>query len=186
MLTNLIRWAKTAVAATNGNSYQTQLLEYMGRKVKSATLFPYGFAANTPPNNLAISFVAQGSSDNRAHIPLDSGVYPELAEGETALYHPESGSLIVWRSGGKLEITAAGDIDVTTSGSLNATAASATVTAPAIALLGAVTITGSLTVAGASTLAAVTSNGVNIGNTHIHTQANDSAGNAQAPTSPPT
>lgn len=162
MPTNLTRWAKTFTGGTSGK-YQTQLVGYLGRKVKSVSLFPFGFAANVPPDNLSLALAVQDSPDNRAHIPLDSKTWPELAEGETAFYHPASDSFVIWREGGNLEIMAAGAVDITSSGNVTVTTeadatvnaanitatatTAATVTAPAIALNGAVTISGALAVA---------------------------------------
>lgn len=163
----IIRWGKTLAGGTSGGQYPKQRSTYMGRKINAVAVFPYGVHANVPPEQLALMFPCQG-----AQIPMDAAERPEMAEGDVAVYHPQTGSYIIWREGGKLdvvasgavEVVAAGDVDVTSQGDITAVATgNANIQAAAINLMGATTVTGNLTVGGTLTLGGQTVSVIPIG-----------------------
>ena len=82
--------------------------------------------------------------------------------------------------GGSANVTATGNATISAT-NVNVTATTTTtITSPVINLVGNVNVTGNLGVTGTAL-----NNGVNIGETHTHTQANDSAGDTQQDTGVP-
>lgn len=140
MLRKVVRFAEITKAAVSGLQFAVQQVRYRGKSGDSAMIFPYGLHANVPPGTLGLMFTLAGSNDNRATIPTSIKVRPELQPGEVALHHPSTESLIVWRQGGKLEVTAVGDV---------------TINAPNATLnVGALNVTGTMTVDGFAQLKA--------------------------------
>lgn len=106
----------------------------------------------------------------------DEKVYITLAEDETLYLYSE----------GKTTVESADSVDVKAPTVLVDASTSATIKAPTITLDGNVVITGSTTAqAGMAVTGALTNNAVNVGSTHTHTQADDSAGDTQSPTGVP-
>lgn len=159
----MIRWARVTLGGSDDKPFPVQQVEFMGKTGDCVMVFPFGMHANADVDSLVLMFSAQGDSANRAGIPFMPQGRPEMAEGEVCLYHPGSGSIIHLKSNGDIDLTA-----------------------PSVNINGDANITGDLTVTGATALSdTVTSNGVNISDTHSHTQANDSAGNTEVPVGPP-
>ena len=190
MVKNSLRWARITAPGADDKQFAIQQMEYLGKTADGLIVFPYGLHGNVPADALALMFSIQGNPDNRAAIAWTPNDRPKLAAGEVAFYHPPTDAFIIWRSSGDLDIeTGTGG-----SGNVNIKCKQANVTAsesmkfdtPDATFTGDVQIDGNLTVIGTSALGStVTSNGVDIGENHTHSQANDSGGNTEANTGVP-
>ncbi len=139
-------------------------------------------------HSLSDGFVIPGVSSVPNVIPAISTANVQLRSDDgLSFYELDPGGNVRVQAVGDIELDAGGDVAVVAdgnisadcAGALSATASSATVTAPVIALNGSVTITGSLAVIGA-----LTNNGSNIGSTHTHPI--NSGSSAPGPTGAPT
>lgn len=145
-LKNLIRYAKVTGPADNTKEFPVQQVTFKGKTADTYMVFPYGMYANADTqNSVAVLFSVDGNDDNRAAIPSNPQNRPtDLAEGEVAIYHPNSGACIKLRASGDIEITtegniaatcadlnatASGDANVTSTGDTNVTAANVNVDA---------------------------------------------------------
>ena len=178
MIRNLLRWVRVIKPGVDDpTKFHVQQIEYMGKPAESAVMiFPYGVHANLPENAFGIMFSIQGNPDNRGVIAWTPKIRPQLAGGEVTFYHPPTGAFLTWRSNGDLDI----ETGNTGTGNINITASNVTINATLT------TINGDLTVTGDTALSeTVTSNGVNISDTHIHTQGDDFNGDEQVATDGP-
>jgi len=169
---NVVRWSKITKSSPDDQQSPSQQMEYLGKVGDGIIVFPYGMHANVPADILALMFAIEGHPDNRAAIPFNTTKRPKLAAGEVAFFHPLLPDMIIkLQANGKMLIKSGVSVDVD---------------APEATFSGNATIVGNLEVTGTTTLGTtVTSNGVNIGETHVHTQANDSGGNTEANTGVP-
>lgn len=173
MLRNLLRWARITKAGTDDQQFATQQMEYLGKVSDGLIVFPYGIHGNVPADALALMFAVQGNADNRAAIAWTPKDRPKLKEGEVAFYHPPTDALIKWDEDGNLIITTgengAGNVTLNCKdATVNATG-SVAITTPTLTLNGNFVVNGTMT-----------NNGKDVGATHGHAQANDSAGNSEA------
>ena len=120
MSRNAIRWAKIARAGTDAEQFHVQQLEYLERVGTAIIVEPFGFHANCAADSLALIFSVQGNAENRAAIAWSPKNRPKMLEGEVSVYHPETNSLICWRSGGNLEITTDANVTATIGGNVTA------------------------------------------------------------------
>jgi hypothetical protein len=178
MSRNLPHWARITKAGSDTGQFHTQQLEYLGKVADGLIVFPYGLHANATPDSLALMFGVQGSQSNRAAFPWTPKKRPFMAAGEVTLYHPETNSVISWRSGGNLEVTTAANVDVTCANLTANVSGAATIDASGSVDITTptLTLTGNLVVNGT-----MTNNGMNVGDTHGHTQGNDGGGDTEAP-----
>ena len=164
MSRDLIRYAQITAAGSDREQFATQQLKYLGKHADSLIVFPYGIHANVPPDALALMFSVQGDATNRAAIAWTPKKRPVLKSGEVAFYHPLIPDLIIkLQENGEMLVKSGVKVFVD---------------APDAEFSGNVTIEGDLNVNGANVL----HNGTNIGETHIHSQANDSDGDVEADT----
>lgn len=162
MLKNILKWARITSKQEGEQQFATQQMEYMGKVGDGIVAYPYGLFANIPADNLVLMGSVQGDADNRVAIGCALKDRPQLNSSEVALYHPPTGSVIKFTESGDLEIEAGGAVFNISGGTVNVTAN--------------LILTGNLNVLGT-----MTNNGQNVGNTHGHTQGNDSGGNIEAP-----
>lgn len=183
MWRNLLRWARITKAGVDGKQFAEQQVSYMGKVADSVMVFPYGMHGNVPVDYLTVMAAMAGNAENRAVLGCLPKTRPELAEGETAFYHPPTNAFIIWRSTGALEIQTGegGGAPITV------VASQVDVTAPVINMTGDVTIDGNLSVTGsgsAATLPAiVTSGGQDISGTHTHGGVQTGGGTTGTPNS---
>lgn len=154
MLSRLLRWARITKAGSDTEQFATQQVSYLGKTANALMVFPYGVHANVPPDSLALMFSVQDSADNRAAIAWEPKDRPTLKDTEVTFYHPPSGSLLKWDADGNLLIDN-GQATVKLEGDT-------------------MTLNGNLVVNGT-----MTNNGKNVGDTHQHSQGQDSAGNTE-------
>lgn len=155
IIRKLIRLCKITEFGKDDGSYAKQKMEYLGKDADGVIVFPYGMHANVPADVLALMFSAMGYPESRFAIPFNTKNRPKLAENELAFFHPPTGSSIKWDANGDLTID-------------NGTAV--------ITMIGdTLTLTGNLVVNGT-----MTNNGKDVGDTHGHTQGDDSGGDTEA------
>lgn len=158
-LKNLLRWAKITMTGDDSASFPIQQVTYLGKTADAYVLFPFGLHANLTEDSLVAMFAMHGQEENRVVIGGTPTKRPTLAGGEVALYHPDTLYMIKFDTNGDLLITA-----------------------PNVQFTGNVVIDGNLTVNGDTALGAnVTSNGVNISDTHVHSGVQSGASNTGAP-----
>lgn len=185
MLRNLLRWARITKAGSDDQQFATQQMEYLGKVADGLIVFPYGIHGNVPPDALALMFAVQGNADNRAAIAWTPKDRPKLKEGEVAFYHPPTDAFIIWRQSGDLDIETgeggSANVNVNCKQANITASESMTVDTPESTFTGNMTVQGQIT--GQSNLnitGTMTNNGKNVGDTHGHTQGNDSGGNSEA------
>ena len=166
----LVRWASVVRGGKDTGKYPVQQVIYLGKTADTVMVFPYGMHANVDQADLALMFAVSGDTDNRAAIATSMTRRSTLAAGDVEIYSPVSRSRVTIRASGAVEVECT-DLTATASGA-------ATVTAPAISLVGDVAITGNFSVSGTMTNA-----GKDVGATHGHTQGNDSGGSTEQPIS---
>lgn len=183
MLNKLIRWARITKAGTDTEEFAVQQLEYLGKLANGFVVFPYGIHGNLPPDSLALMMSVQGSAANRAVIGWTPKVRPTLEEGEVAFYHPPTGSTMVWRQNGDLDINTAGNINVDCSTANVNASSSVTIDTPSTTVTGDLNVGGNTTITGNAVAANVTAGGavagasiaiagVDIGPGHTHPAGN--------------
>lgn len=185
----LIKFGATSAPRDDSGSVPVQQHEYMGKPSKCAIWRPYGFDANVPPGELSLLLAVLANPDAKVALQGFIGKGPSLQEGEVTVFHPQTGSKVHLLMDGSIEIVAGGStilmqpndgititpasgMPVTVDGDLIVTGMltwQSTATGLSLAVTTGVTIGTTLAVTGATTLSAsVTSNGVNISDTHVH------------------
>lgn len=163
-----MRWARVTAPGADADQFPVQQIEYLGKVANSFIVFPYGMHANVGADALALLFAVQGASGNKAAIAGSPQKRPKnLAAGEVVFYHPNTGSLIHFRTNGDLDI----DTVKESPGNVNINVVQANITASDSVNITApdTNITGDLDVSGDTTLGAnVSSNGKDISDTHTH------------------
>lgn len=161
MFRKLLRWCKISAAGGDADQFPVQQITYLGKTADAYMLFPFGMHANVDSESLGLLHAVNGDDSNKAVLPLDPDNRPKpLAPGEVAFYHPSTGSIIHFRTGGDIDI----DVVKNAQGSININAVDINLT-----VSGAVNVTGDLNVSGDTALGAnVTSNGKDISDTHAH------------------
>lgn len=178
----LIRFGKTTNGLTDKADGGNELLTLpviqtnaLYRGGNAVAWFPYGFHAAPEADNLALQFALEGNASNRVDLVGSPDRRPEIEASEVVVYHPASGSKILFKANGDVLVDAplstfTGDV----------------VIEKTLTVEGDTDLNADLDVVGASTLSStVTSGGVNISDTHVHTQGPDSGPDTQVPTDGP-
>lgn len=108
----IVRWARITAAGGDSKSYPIQQVEYKGKVGDCLMVFPYGHHANLTPDSLVAMFAVEGDADNRAGIGWTPTIRPKLLEGEVAIYHPLTGTIIKFNQAGGININAVAEITV--------------------------------------------------------------------------
>lgn len=108
---NLLRYAQVTGPANNSQSFPIQQMTAKGKVFNSLTVFPYGMYANCASiDTMAMVFSVDGQEENKAAIPFIPMKRPKnLQQNEVAFYHPYSGTQILFKNDGTLEISTTGD-----------------------------------------------------------------------------
>lgn len=118
LVKTMIRWAVTSKVVQESGAFPLQQVSYLGKVGDSVVWLPYGYHASPPAGALVLLVASQGNAESRAHIPGSPKERPtDLAPTEVALYHPPTGTRIVLRANGDLEINAVGNLAATIGGS---------------------------------------------------------------------
>ncbi len=110
---------------------------YHGQAKDIVTIYPYGFCANAPADNLAV-VVNMGTTDQKI-VFTASGKdrFKNLKGGEVVVGNFVTGDFVKFNSEKKIEVVSGGSVDIT---------------APAINVNGGAAITGDVTVSGGLTV----------------------------------
>ena len=141
-IANLSKWARVTEPMVETADWPYQSIEYLGLgSVPSISWTPYGLHSSPPPDSVCLLVCLQGDEGARVHMAGSPDKRPVvIAEGEVVIYHPKSGSYMRFLDDGNI-----------------------TIKAPTV------TVEGNLTVTGDTALGAkVTSNDVDISDTHKH------------------
>lgn len=167
-----------------------QQASVLGRIGNYTIVSPYGLYADLPNDTLL-----QEVSESGRVISITVVRPSDTAQGEPVFYHPSTGTRVICRNNGDLDIfsvagSGKGDVNIscnnaniTADTDVNVTCTNANVTATTGINLTAplTTVTGALTVTGAAIFGATITNlGKDVGSTHGHVQANDSGGSTEA------
>lgn len=166
-LKKLIRWANVTAGGADDKQFPIQQISYMGKTADCVMVFPYGMHGNASEDSIVLMFGVNGDSANRAGIPGTPQERPKMAANEFCMYHPKTQSIIHFKNNGDIDI----DTVKNQSGNININTTQANVTASDSVTIDTpeTTITGNLTVQGDTSLTdTVTSNGVDISDTHTH------------------
>ena len=131
---------------------------------KDSTVFivyPYGLTGNAPEGSLCVSWEVTGQENDRASIADFPQIRPKnLEPGEVVVSNYLTKSEVRFKANGDINITSEGNLNLIVDGNFTAAAESFAFTSTGL----------------------MTHNGENIGDTHIHSQANDSNGDSEADT----
>lgn len=110
---------------------------YHGQSKDIVTIYPYGFCANAPADNLAV-VVNMGTTDQKiAFTASGKDRFKNLKGGEVVVGNFVTGDFVKFNSEQKIEVVSGGSVDIT---------------APAINVNGGTVITGDVTVSGGLTV----------------------------------
>lgn len=174
---NMIKYGLVKLAGADDKQFPVQQITYNGKAVDCVMLNPFGFHANLDPDTMVGVFAVEGDESNRFAMGGHTKTRPKLAQGEVAVFHPKTQSIIKFEADGTISInTAAKDVNITAAnvnidGNLTVSGTSG--------LEGAVSAGATVTATGAVAGSTITANGS--GRTldgHSHT------GSATAPTGP--
>lgn len=158
------RWSVTTDAMSDG-AYPVQKVTYRGTPPKESTaIYPYGFAAKAPAGTLSPVFFIDGETGKKIHLPISVLDRPDLEDGEVAVFHPGTGTSIIFKDSSDLDIDAG-------SGNVNLTCATADVTATTAINTTAPlwTHNGNFTLNGNySSVGTMTNNAINVSGSHFH------------------
>lgn len=176
-----IGWAKITAAGDSVAKFFTQQITYRNKVSNVLVVYPYGYHANAKVDeSLVLMFGVNGDSENKAGIPFQPNIRPDLKEGEVAIYQPGTNTVIKFLQNENIVINTDKDIEAACDNMTVTAATKVTVTAPNTEFVSDVKVTGNFEVTGSSTLSStVTSGGKDISDSHGHAQANDSGGDTQ-------
>lgn len=158
LLHNIIKYCLFSKNEKDNLQYPEQQVTYMGKTADVFIVLPYGFHANIPEGFPGLLVQVNGQEHNRAAIPMSPNERPKnLESGDVVYYSPVTGEKILFKASGGIFVT--GDITFEDN----------------------ITVNGDLTVNGDTILKNVTSNGINIGSTHVHGGVESGGSNTGGP-----
>jgi phage gp45-like len=173
---NMIKRATVSLPGDDSGNVANTQVTYLGRTAQVEVIYPYGTAGKAPKDSSSVMLNIQAQEENRVIIeyrPADR--FKNLKPGEYVVGNQLTGAFVKFSENSDIEIITDGDIKATCKNAEITATTKATITAPAIALIGNVAITGNLAVSGTMTNA-----GKDVGQGHGHTQGNDSNGDSEA------
>lgn len=121
-LKSLIKMARMVSSDDTGN-YRFGQFFYQGQTSKGQIFTPYGFYHNPPDNSLAIIFAQNGQDSNRIAMVSDpNNRKKNLAKGEAGIENAVTGSFVLMKEDGSIEVEAAGDVTITAAQNVTITA----------------------------------------------------------------
>lgn len=159
------------IATMDDNDLRVANVQTMGKSQKVMLFTPYGLMHNPPENSMALVWSQQGHESNGIGMADDPAnrTLKGLLPGEVAVGNYQTGAYILFDAQGSCKIHA-NNVKVESAGTLMT---SAVIT----------TLTSSTSLSFAAP--ALDNNGTNIGDTHVHSQGNDSDGDTQQDTEVP-
>ena len=155
----IIKWSVSVSSTKESGPIPIQSVSYNSKPSTPAVpWFSFGTYGRAPKGTLNLTLHPHGDPSEKVILPGSFDKRPTIEEGEYAIFHEETGSIVLMKNDGSVEVTA-----------------------PEIKLIGNLTVTGKLdvegaaqfddavTVDGATALGSiVTSGGTSIGKTHKH------------------
>lgn len=198
LLGRLLRWAIVEDDGGNAGPQPWQQVRVLGQSGRSVAVYPYGFHAVAPAGSRALVGLVGGEAGNRAHVATSPDDRPALKSGEVSVFHPATGSSVIFREDGSVEVDAVADLRATVAGNASIIAqanavlqalgsvfvssgGAAQIIAPTVTVTGNLVVGGTLQVAGAATFSGTITDSLGVEHTaHLH----DHPGLAN-PTEPP-
>ena len=190
-LRSMIKQAYHSLAGNDSSAYPTAQFAYNGKATEVVRLSPYGLCSNPPLGAMGVLFQIQGREGVKYAVTDDMlARYKNLEPGEVqignyatkaSIKFDNDGNVIVTVTDGNLIANVTGDMTATVSGDVSMTAGGAasitssgdtTITAPNIRLVGNVVMSGGT----------VTSDGTNVGSSHVHPGVQSGPSNTGTPT----
>ncbi len=127
----LFKIAKLLSVDDSGN-LQQGVFSYMGTEPKGQIFIPYGLMMNAPAGSQMMVFSQNGHESNAIALASDPNnrILKDLEPGEFAVGNYLTGSYILFKANGDIEIVANGDMVETVSGNSTHTSTARTVNAP--------------------------------------------------------
>ena len=153
MIKNLIRLGRVSNTNSDNNNYPFNQFSYLGKAKDIVCIYPYGFSANAPLNNLGILFNF-GQEEKTLGLPI-SGTdrIKGLKPGEIVIGNWETKSFVKFKEDKSIEIVSLEDLDVTVSGNVNITVSgtanitstgNTNITAPLVDITGDLEVSGTI------------------------------------------
>lgn len=155
-LKRLCRIGIVTNAGMNGAEFWTQQISYLGKTSSCWFMSPYGMHSHLPPDTekvQALFFSAQGHEEAKIGMGWTPKIRPDLEPGEVAFYHPLTGSTLIFKNSGDIDIVSAKDGNPTNINidcdavTINATG-TVTVNAPDMILNGNLQVNGTIDATG--------------------------------------
>lgn len=131
--------------ADKRKQFPEQQAVFLGRTGNCTVVFPYGLYGDLPAGTL-LKEIAQGVA-----VPVTVGRPDDTERGEPVFYHPATGTRIIARNSGDLDILAGdegGNVRVVATDVVVEASGTATIDAPETAITGNATVGGNLQVDG--------------------------------------
>lgn len=182
----IIQIARVSLSGKDDKVFPLSQIEAYGQAADAMVIWPYGIHGSLPVDSYAISFSINGQQEYRAIIGFKPDIrLKNLKPGEfvvgnfvksSTVFFDEDGNIIINCEKDQI-VTIKGDATVNIEGEANITVTgNTTITTPKL------TIDGDLEVTGSTTLSdTVTSNGVDISDTHPHSGVTTGASNTGPP-----
>lgn len=122
-LKSLISYAALLVTKDDGN-FRVSTVRGMSKQGDVVLITPYGFDHNPPVGSLAVVLQIQGNEGNRAAIACyQQKRERNLKPGESAVGNYLTGSKVVFKENGDIDITCNGNININCTGDVNVVSA---------------------------------------------------------------
>lgn len=136
-LKSLFRFGYISNVESDSGELPISQYTYHGQSKDIVTVYPYGFCANAPVNNLAV-VVNMGITDQKiAFTASGKDRFRDLKGGEVVVGNFTTGDFVKFNAEQKIEVVSNGSVDIT---------------APAINVNGGTVITGDVSVSGGLTV----------------------------------
>jgi len=152
------------LSVDDSGDYTFCSVSVLGKEQKALLFNPYGIMSNPPKPSMGVLFSQQGQESNQIAMFDDPKNRPlkNLADGEVAIGNYITGDYAYFDENGDLFASVTRDCTIAAARNITMTAVNVEVTSTTI-----------------------THNGTNIGDDHVHPQANDSGGNTEQDTGGP-
>lgn len=159
LLKSLIRFGKITNPGADDRPIPMSQFQYFNKVKDVIVIYPYGFSANAPLDNLAV-LMNVGHEDNSVAFPFSGGDrVKNLKPGEVVVGNFVSGSFVKFSQNGDIDINGQNDMNVTVTGEVTITAPSGVTINGDLQVNGDINSTGNLdvdgTIDGGATITAV-------------------------------
>jgi len=144
-LLNMIKRSVVTNPSTDTMQFPIAQISYNGKIANTEILWPYGIGGILPKDSIGLTFAVMGQEENKVTIGSFPQIRPRgLVEGEFYVSNLLTGSIILFKKDGKIEIQSKNNLEISVDGDVNITANTANINAktnlggggPAIARVG--------------------------------------------------